>query len=258
MNVLRDDIPTELAAFEDSARLREPIHKESRRRQQDRSDHAGDGGHASPRAGSQAGIRCEKRSSRSREHNKQYIDSQPSPMQLGAIPKSKGEGKESKFKGKGKDVKSKGKGKEARFEPSKKTKNDDQRKCQHCNETGHRKSECRKRLKDFADAEGKLVAASPHHSNDTATVKPLQCLLPGERHTSTFVLAMPHVNSQTLCEFSSGQTVRNSGAGSIVPTETTHVQPIAAIPSKETHLMMDTCAGASIFQVVLISVRLTT
>ena len=37
------------------------------------------------------------------------------------------------------------------------------------------------------------------------------------------------------------------GAGSIAPAETKHVRPIAAIPSNETYLMMDTCAGASIF-----------
>ena len=35
--------------------------------------------------------------------------------------------------------------------------------------------------------------------------------------------------------------------GSIAPVETKHVRPIAAIPSNETYLMMDTCAGASIF-----------
>ena len=42
--------------------------------------------------------------------------------------------------------------------------------------------------------------------------------------------------------------MRRPGAGSIAPAETQHVRPIAAIPSNETYLMMDTCAGASIFQ----------
>ena len=37
------------------------------------------------------------------------------------------------------------------------------------------------------------------------------------------------------------------GAGSIAPVETKHVRPTAAIPSNETYLMMDTCAGGSIF-----------
>ena len=113
----------------------------------------------------------------------QNIDSQPSPMQLGANLKCKGKGKVSKGKGKGKDVKSKGKGKDAKNESSKKAKSDDQRKCFHCNKSGHVKAECSKRLQDLADAEGKPVAASPRHPNDTAAVVPLECLLPGERHT---------------------------------------------------------------------------
>ena len=105
------------------------------------------------------------------------------------------------------------------------------------------KAECRKRLKDFADAEGKPVAASPH-PHDTAAVVPL---LPGERHSSTFVIAMPCANSKTSCECSSERAVRSPGAGSIHPAETLQVRPIAAIPSNETNLMLDTCAGASIF-----------
>ena len=41
--------------------------------------------------------------------------------------------------------------------------------------------------------------------------------------------------------------MRSPGAGSIAHTETQQGRPIAVIPSNETHLMMDTCAGASIF-----------
>ena len=37
------------------------------------------------------------------------------------------------------------------------------------------------------------------------------------------------------------------GAGGIAPAETQRVGPIAAIPSNETYLMMDTCTGGSIF-----------
>ena len=37
------------------------------------------------------------------------------------------------------------------------------------------------------------------------------------------------------------------GAGGIAPAETKHVRPIAAIASNATYLMMDTCAGVSIF-----------
>ena len=108
------------------------------------------------------------------------------------------------------------------------------------------RAECRQKLKDFAEAEGKPVAASPH-SHDTAAVVPLQCLLPGERHSSTFVIAMPCANNETSCESSSEQTVRSPEAGSSAPAETQRVRPIAAIPSNETYLMMDTCAVASIF-----------
>ena len=174
----------------------------------------------------------------------QHIECQPVPMQLGANPKSKGKGKESK--GKGKDVEGKDKAKDAKNESSKKAKSDDQRKSFHCNKSGHVKAECRKRLMDLADAEVKPVAASPHH-HDTAAVVPLQCLLPDEKHSSTFVIAMPCANSETSCEFSSEQAVRSPGAGSIAPAETQRVRPIAAIPSNETYLMMDTCASVSIF-----------
>ena len=177
----------------------------------------------------------------------QYIDSQPMPMQLGANPKSKGKGKESKGKGKGKDIRGgKDKAKDVRNESFKKVKSDDRRKCFHCNKTGHVRAECSKRLGDLAEAEGKPVAASPHPHDATAIV-PFQCLLPGERHSSTFVIAMLCINNKTSCEFSSEQTVRSPGAGSFALAETQRVRPIAAIPSNETYLMMDTCAGASIF-----------
>ena len=104
------------------------------------------------------------------------------------VRRAKGKGKDSK--GKGKDVKGKDKGKDAKNESSKKARSDDQGKCFYCQETGHEKAECRKRQKDLADTEDKPVAASPH-PNDTAAVVPWQCSLPGERHASTFVTAMP-------------------------------------------------------------------
>ena len=122
------------------------------------------------------------------------------PMQLGANPKSKGKGKEGTGKGKGKDIKGKDKAKDVKNESFKKVKSDDRRKCFYCNKTGHVRAECRQRLKDLAEAEGKPVAASPHPHDATAIV-PLQCLLPGERHSSTFVRAMPCVNNETSCEF---------------------------------------------------------
>ena len=123
----------------------------------------------------------------------QYIDSQPMPMQLGANPKSKGKGKESKGKGKGKDITGKDKAKDVRNESSEKVKSVDRRKCFYCNKTGHVRAECKQRLRDLAEAEGKPVAASPHPHHATAIVL-LQCLLPGARHSSTFC------HSHVLCE----------------------------------------------------------
>ena len=41
--------------------------------------------------------------------------------------------------------------------------------------------------------------------------------------------------------------MRSPGAGGFAPSETQRVRPIAAIPSNETYLMTETCAGASIF-----------
>ena len=87
-------------------------------------------------------------------------------------------------------------------ESSKKAKSDDQRKCFYYNKTSHVRAECRKRLEDLAEAEGKPVAVSPH-PHDTEAIVPLQRILPGERHSSTIVIAMPCVNSETSCEFSS-------------------------------------------------------
>ena len=55
---------------------------------------------------------------------------------------------------------------------------------------------------------------------------------------------MPCVHSDTSCEFSIEQAERSLGAGSFAPAETQRVRPIAAIPSNEKYLMMDTCAQA--------------
>ena len=47
---------------------------------------------------------------------------------------------------------------------------------------------------------------------------------------------MPCVNSETSCEFSSGQTVRSPGAGSFALAETQRMRPIAALPSNDGHV----------------------
>ena len=109
--------------------------------------------------------------------------------------------------------------KDVRNESSKKVKSDDRKKCFYCNKTGHVKAECYKRLRDLAEAEKKQVAASPHPHDATAIV-PFTVLTSRREDTTTFVIAMPCVKSETSCEFSSEQTVRSPGAGSFAPAET--------------------------------------
>ena len=67
----------------------------------------------------------------------QYIDSSLVSVQIGVQPKSMDKSKH---------------GKDARNESSEKVKDDDQRKCYYCRETGHAKSQSKTRLKDLADA----------------------------------------------------------------------------------------------------------
>ena len=69
-----------------------------------------------------------------------------------------------------------------------------------------------------AEAEGKPVVVTPHPS-DAAMVVPLQCLLPDERPTSTFIIAMPCANHEPTCESSSDRSVTRLGAGSTFPEE---------------------------------------
>ena len=148
----------------------------------------------------------------------QYIDSQPMPMQLGANPKSEGKGKDSK--GKGKDVKGKDKGKDAKNESSKKATSDDQRKGFFCQKTGHVKgpsAESDRKTLPMHRGETDGSVATRHSSGRAVAMITPQ----GERHTSTFVIAMPCANSETLCESSTEQAVKSPGAGSIAPVETT-------------------------------------
>ena len=261
MNVLgyrfRDDIPTKAGGVrENRARPREPINKNCRRRCQDRSDDAGDGGHASERAEQRQDHQLESDAKGdSRDHANTTVHRQATDAEA-ARSESEEQRQGQRLQGKGKDVKGKGKAKDAKNESSKKAKSDDQRRCFYCNKSGQMKAECRKRQKDLADAEGRPVASSPH-PNDTAAVVPLQCLLPDERHTSTFVTAMLCANSETSCESSSEQAVRSPGANSI-PRQKHNTQTHCCDSVNEKYLMMDTCAGASIFQEVLITVRQAT
>ena len=76
---------------ENRARLREPVHKDRGRRHQDRSDDAGNGGHASQRT-LHPDLRQDHKLESDAGGGQQYLDSQPTPMQLGTNPKIKGKG----------------------------------------------------------------------------------------------------------------------------------------------------------------------
>ena len=182
MNVLEYRVPRRHSnkagsVRENRTRIREPVHKDRRRRHQDRNDDAGDGGHASERAPHPEQRQNHKLESDargdSRDHENTRVHRQSTNANAArANPKSKGKGKESKGKGKGKDIKGKDKAKDVKNESSKKVKRDDRRKCFYCNKTGHVRTECRQRLKDLAEAEGKPVAASPH-PHDATVIVPL-------------------------------------------------------------------------------------
>ena len=167
----------------------------------------------------------------------QYTDSNPVPMQIGAHLKSKGKGKDSRDKGNSK-------GKDTKNESSKKVKADDKKRCCCCQETGHVWSQCGSRLKDLADAEEEPVTANSH-PNDTAAVVLLLCSPPG-KHAMTFHMAMPCVERKTPGDDVNDKTMTRPDAGSTVPTGTERVQFTHVIPTCETCLMMDACAGGGI------------
>ena len=77
----------------------------------------------------------------------QHVDTNPLPLQIGAHPKSKGEGKDSRDKGKNK-------GTHTKNESSKKMKADYQRRCCYCQKTAHVKPQCKRRktLRKAVDA----------------------------------------------------------------------------------------------------------
>ena len=130
------------------------------------------------------------------------------PVQIGVQPKSMDKSKH---------------GKDARITSSEKVKDDDQRKCQYCRETGHAKSQSRTRLKDLTDAERKPVTANPR-PNSIAADAPL-----ADEHVTMFL-----------------ETTMRSDEGSIAPTGSERARLTFAIPTCETCLMTDTCAGGGI------------
>ena len=152
----------------------------------------------------------------------QYTDSNLLPRQIGVQPKSKGKGKD---------------GKDAKNESSEKVKDDDRRKCNFCRETGHAKSQSRRRLKDLADAEGKPVTANSRPSS-AAAVAPL-----ADDYATTFLVTEPHVKRKSSCACVKIETTTRSDAGSTAPTGSERVKLISATPTCEACLMIDTRAG---------------
>ena len=138
----------------------------------------------------------------------QYIDSNLVPVQIGVQPKSMDKSKH---------------GKDARNKSSEKVKDDDQRKCYYCREAGHAKSQSRTRLKDLTDAEWKPVTANSRPSSIAADA-PL-----ADDHVTMFL-----------------ETTMRSDAGSTAPTGSERARLTSAIPTCETCLMTDTCAGGGI------------
>ena len=135
----------------------------------------------------------------------QYVDSQPTPMQLGAIPRGGKDPKGGRPKG-GKDPKGagkKGKDKGGKADGGKNP--NGEKECFYCRKKGHVKAECRKRQRDLAAAENRRgpLAATPGGQSASASVgpagpglpppvqpppgQPLSALLQSQ-HTSTFVL----------------------------------------------------------------------
>ena len=144
----------------------------------------------------------------------QCIDSNLVPVQIGVQPKSKGKSKQ---------------GKDARKKSFGKAKDDDQRKCYYSRKAGRAKSRSRTRWKDLADTKWKSVTAKSRPSSIAADA-PL----------ADDYVTMFH------------ETTMRSDAGSTAPTGSECVRHTSAIPTCETCLMTDTCAGGRTVQEDLI------
>ena len=155
---------------------------------------------------------------------RQHIDSNLVSVQIGVQPKSMDKGKH---------------GKDARNESSEKVKDDDQRKCYYCKEAGHAKSQSRTRLEDLADAEEKPVTANTRPSSIAANAPR------ADDYVLTFLVTVPHVK-RSSCARVKIETTMRSDAGSTAPTGSERARLTSSIPTCETCLMTDTCAGGNI------------
>ena len=149
-----------------------------------------------------------------------YADSNLVPVQIGVQPKSKGKSKH---------------GKDARIKSSEKVKDDDQRKCFYCRKAGHTKSQWDEN-EGSADAEVKPVTAHSRPSSFTADA-PL-----ADVYVTMYPVTVPHVKRSSRARVKIETTMR-SDAGSTAPTGSGRVRLTSAIPTCETCLMTDTCAG---------------
>jgi hypothetical protein len=186
-----------------------------------------------------------------------YMNNQPVPMQLGALPDLElgalPKGKKGK-KGKGDG---KGKAKNKKGDKSKKAGDGDKdRVCYYCQKVGHQKADCKKRISDLAKAEGKPVGALLQE-DDYLLALPLEEESIGPQGRSDFErprrrIVGSHRHRRRLHR---GRSARCARRGTGQRTHRRGAALLAAQPQQsaskksngEYFLMIDTCAGASVF-----------
>ncbi|CAK0791790.1 unnamed protein product, partial [Prorocentrum cordatum] len=160
----------------------------------------------------------------------QYVDSQPTPMLLGAIPRGGKDPKGGRPKG-GRDPKGPGKkGKDKGGKADGGKNQNVEKECFYCRKKGHVKAESRKRQRDLAAAENRR---GPPDTARTATVG---------------AAAEPaHVDLRPLGALPTAAASSGSAAAILVRDTDRPVPVLAATRTDTKYLMIDTCAGASVF-----------
>ena len=166
----------------------------------------------------------------------EYIDSQPMPMQLGESEEQRqGQREQRQWQRQGHQGQRQGQGCEKRIvQESEKRRSEkvlllQQNRSREGRVQTETEGPCRGRRET-----GGSVATSTRRNSDRAVI-----VLTFRRETLVNVC-----QSHALC---TDQTVRSLGAGSFAPAATERTRPIVAIPSNETYMMMETCAGPNIF-----------
>ena len=147
---------------------------------------------------SQAGIRCERRFSRSREHNSTSTVNQ-CQCSSERIRRAKARAKRAKAKAKARTSRAKDKAKDVRNESSKKVKSDDRRKCFHCKHNrsceGRVQTETERPCRGRRETCGQRSATSTRRNSDRGVT----VLTPRREDTrELFVTAMPCVNNENV------------------------------------------------------------